>query len=278
MGEVVLGSVAEAFEEAIESTVGLVDGGSAMFSTTYTSFLFYTSSVVSRYDLKRYGFSKDLKFSEYAVPYSVSKTTSWVRFLDGELTTTSTSVSNTFYYEELNLPAGSVGIMASYKGDYVSDGGTGDSVIEYNVTDNVVKFEFETYDDGDDLNTRLIEPNEEYWESTFADGGSVNWSTSEVLKYGAKLEYDQAEKDFLKLMFETSDDSMTISGSAADIFSDFIKDVYNAAPVNRYVFRKTPSATLKNYNMQPLLEEEGAGGTMGEAPYASREITDIITY
>ena len=44
------------------------------------------------------------------------------------------------------------------------------------------------------------------------------------------------------------------------------------------VIEKTIIDTLKNYNMQPLLEEEGAGGTMGEAPYASREITSIITY
>lgn len=252
---------------------GLGEGGT--YSTSHNSMLFYTSSVVSRSELYRQGFVDNLLFPDYGVPYCVTKTVAWSRDLGTDTSRRiSTSTNNTYYFDTLIVPSGSVGVMMLYDGDVTETAYGEEHSLKYNVTNNEMSYAWTEYDTSA-LTKDFIDYNQDYWGSSL--GSAPTWRTTNLMYYIGRANYDEAEKSYLKELFGTTADSSYISSSAAEIFQDFVKDIYNAAPVSRTTFQATPNVGLFDYNLQPLSEIEGSAATVGSS-YSFREVTDTIEY
>jgi hypothetical protein len=264
--------LADALDRSIDRSIEDLGG---LYATTYNSMLFYTSSVVNRGELYRQGFVDALPFPDYGVPYCVTKTVSWEKFLDdGIFDRMVSSVTNTYYFDTLSLPSGSVGVMMLYDGDVTETAYGEEDSLKYNVTDNEIS---NTWTDTETRTATkaYIEYNQAYWGASM--GSEPTWGSSDLIYYIGRSSYDSAEKSYLEKVFGTTDDSLYISSSAAEIFQDFVKDIYNAAPVSRTTFTATPNVGLFDYNLQPLSENEGSAATVGSS-YSYREVTDTIEY
>jgi len=267
-------------EAWVFSTTVTMDAGiESTYSTSYSSLMFYTSSVVSRADLYAKGFVDNLKFPDYATPYCITKTTTWENkkvygddASDMEShATLSTSVVNTFYYDILNLPSSSVGVMMLYDGD-VSETSDYERALEYNVAESDVSETWTNYDSIDIVHD-YIDDNGDFWKDSTGRSATVSWNVDNLEPWRGQASYAESEKGYLTELFGTTAESMHISASAAEIFHDFVTDIYNAAPVSRTAFAVTPNIGLHNYNLQPLQQAESGGGTVG-GNYTSREESD----
>jgi hypothetical protein len=275
MGEATTDLAGALDRAAADMVSGLGEGST--YSTSHNSMLFYTSSVVSRSELYRQGFVDNLLFPDYGVPYCITKTVAWSRDLGADTTRRiSTSTNNTYYFDTLVVPSGSVAVMMLYDGDVTETAYGEEYSLKYNVTNNEISNTWTDYDTS--ARTKdFIEYNQDYWGSSVGRATGPTWNTTNLIYYIGRTNYDEAEKSYLKELFGTTDDSSYISSSAAEIFKDFVKDIYNAGPVSRTTFKATPNVGLFDYNLQPLSENEGSAATVGSS-YSFREVTETIEY